>query len=127
GDEVHRYATAPAALAALRIRQGARAAALARARTRRESERSALDRAQERVHLGGRLNGGEVARENAVAVIPVQRPVAEVQRLHWNARVVGGRRRIAALDEVHHVGEPLPLRTGSRRVEVAAGVASPEL
>ena len=111
----------------LRVGERAGRAALARSRARRHGERPLLDGAEEGVFLVRVRQPRVAAAEEAIAVLAVGRPVSPLQRADGDAGVVGGRPRVAALDEVDHVCEPLPLRTRAGREEVAVGLARAEL
>src|SRR5215213_2107400 len=111
----------------LRVRERAGGAALARARAGGDCERPLLDGAEERVLLLSVGEAGVVAAEEAVRVLRVDGPVRPVQRADGYAGVVGGRAAVAALYEVDHVCEVLPLRARPRGEEVCVGLARPYL
>src|SRR5207249_9936439 len=117
----------PVSPSLLRGRQGACAPTLAGAGARGHGEWTLLIKAEKRVFFVWIHQPGVAAPEKRKAVLGVQGPVSPIQVLHWNARAVGGSECVAAVDEVDEIGEPLPFRSSSGRIQVAAAVSRPEL
>ena len=93
----------------------------------RHADRRSLDRTQVGKDLVRVGQGSPVtAQDRMRRIIGVDRPIGPVDRGQREARVVRGRPVIAALDEVLQVSKPLPLRSGSRGIQICSGVGRAE-
>src|SRR6266567_4774324 len=92
-----------------------------------QGEGRLLVEAEERVHLRGQGQAVPVAVEDAEAVVAVDRPIGPAQRLHRESGIVSSRQRVAAVDKVKQIGEPLALRSRTGRVDIARAISRAKL
>ena len=88
---------------------------------RRDRQRAFLDGTQVGVFFVGVGQPSVAGPQKRETVFRIQRPVSPVER-----SVSSGSGIVAGVDEIDNIGEPLPLRSFDRRVEIGGLVPGPE-